>query len=44
MKKNDTEFARFKRAMARMEAEKKKEELALKAFKGVGKKKEKDNG
>lgn len=33
MKKGDTEFARFKRAMAKMEAEKKKDEIRLKEFK-----------
>ena len=33
MKKNDTEFARFKRSMARMQAEKRKAEASLKAIK-----------
>ena len=33
MKKNDTEFARFKRNMAKMQAEKRKEEASLKALK-----------
>lgn len=37
MKKNDTEFARFKRNMAKMQAEKRKEELALKVFKSSNK-------
>lgn len=41
MKKKDTEFARFKRAMARMEAENKKDIAALKAFKNAGKEKRK---
>lgn len=39
MKKNDTEFARFKRNMAKLHAEMKKEELSLKAFR-TGKNKE----
>lgn len=38
MKKNDTEFAYFKRMMAKMEAQKKKEEIEFKKFKGASKK------
>ena len=42
MRKGETECIRFERAMAKMEAEKKKQAEALKAFKGKGKKKDEE--